>query len=310
MRDGDDGAVEAAGEQLDAGAAVVVEVGLGLVEQEHVRLLLEAGRERDQLSLAAREGAGREEELVGREPDLEESRAGATLGARPAGRLEPFERLLLAGEDAGHPTEVGDHLVAAELVRECRELALELDEIGSCRENGLERRPRVAGRVLVEVRDPGAAAARDLAAVGGLLAREDLQERRLAAAVRPDDTDSGLRLDRQVGAVEDEARTERLGDCPAGEQGHCVRSLRFSAFHRAGVPAPWKPATYLPLASTRMTAGWYVAPKRRASVRCGSEIDGHVHPYCFRKERARAFVSAAFRPRKWYAAPCCFTQRA
>jgi hypothetical protein len=59
-----------------------------------------------------------------------------------------------------------------------------------------------------------------------------------------------------------------------------------------------------------MTAGWYVAPNRRASVLCGSEIDGHVHPYRFRKERARAFVSAAFSPRKWYAVPCCFTQRA
>ena len=59
MGDGDDGAFEAARELLDPCASLVVEMGLGLVEQEHVRLLLEAGGKRDQLPLAAGEGVGR-----------------------------------------------------------------------------------------------------------------------------------------------------------------------------------------------------------------------------------------------------------
>ena len=65
MRDRDDRAVEAPGEQLHPGATLVVEVRLGLVEQEHVGLLLEAGGERDELALPAREAAGREGQLVG-----------------------------------------------------------------------------------------------------------------------------------------------------------------------------------------------------------------------------------------------------
>ena len=67
MRDRDDRAVEAPREQLHPGAALVVEVRLGLVEQQHVGLLLEAGGERDELALTAREAAGRQGQLVRRE---------------------------------------------------------------------------------------------------------------------------------------------------------------------------------------------------------------------------------------------------
>ena len=148
----------------------------------------------------------------GREPELEQGGARPPRGARPAGSLEALERLLLAGEHPRHPVEVGDHLGAPELRRELGQLPLELDEIGPRVEHGLERGPVVTGRVLVEIGDPRAAAARHLAAVGSLEAGEDLQQRRLAAAVRADDADPRLRLDRQVGAVEDEARAERLRD--------------------------------------------------------------------------------------------------
>ena len=65
VRDRDDRAVEAPREQLHSGATLVVEVGFGLVEQEHVGLLLEAGGERDELALPARQAAGRERQLVG-----------------------------------------------------------------------------------------------------------------------------------------------------------------------------------------------------------------------------------------------------
>ena len=147
------------------------------------------------------------------------------VGARPAGRFVSLERVLLACEHARHPVEVRDHLRASELRAELVQLLLELHEVGPGVEHRLQRRAVVTGRVLVEVGDASPAPAGDLAAVGGLEAREDLQQRRLAAAVRANDADPGFRLDRQVGAVEDEARAERLRDRAAGEQGHRGRSF-------------------------------------------------------------------------------------
>ena len=132
-------------------------------------------------------------ELVAREPDLEQRRAGPALDARPAGRLEPLERLLLAREHPRHATQVGDHLVATELRREYRQLAFQLDEVGPCIEDGLEWRALVTGRVLVEIHDSRTPAVGDIAAVGGFEPGEDLQQRRLAAPVRPDDADASPR---------------------------------------------------------------------------------------------------------------------
>ena len=291
MRDRHDRAVEAPREQLDPRAALVVEVGLGLVEQQHVRLLLEAGGERDQLALAAREAAGRKRQLVGREPELEQGGARPARGARPAGCLEALERLLLAGEHARHPVEVGDHLGAAELRAELGQLLLELDEIGARVEHGLERRAVVAGRVLVEIGDAGAAAAGDLAAVGSLEAGEDLQQRRLAAAVRPDDADPGLRLDRQVGAVEDEARAERLRD----RRGRRAASRRDGAFgghasrtagccdradagklpcHAGNLPLPLKAARCRPIDSSMRRALALIATISSPSASAGVAAGG------------------------------------
>ncbi len=53
MRDGDDRAVERAHQLLGVLAGVDVEVRLGLVEQQHVRVPEQAGGEADELSLAA-----------------------------------------------------------------------------------------------------------------------------------------------------------------------------------------------------------------------------------------------------------------
>ena len=203
----------------------------GSSSKQDVRLLLEAGGERDELSLATREAGGRKGQLIRREPELEQGGASPAGGTRATGSLEALERLLLAGEYPRHPVEVGDHLGAAELRREPGQLPVELDEIGASVEHGLERRSLVAGGVLVEICDAGATAARDLPAVGSLEPGQDLQQRRLAAAVRPDDADPRLGLDRQVGSVEDEARAERFGDRASGEERHgredaCVRASR------------------------------------------------------------------------------------
>ena len=224
---------------------------LRLVEQQDVGLLLEAGREGDELALTTREAAGRQGQLILGEPELEERGTGPAGGARAAGSLEALERLLLAGEHPRHPVEVGDHLGAAELRRELGQLPIELDQIRARVEHRLERRPVVTGRVLVEIGDAGAPATRHLAAVGSLEPGQDLQQGRLAAAVRPDDADSRLRLDRQVCSVEDEARAERLRDRPAGEERHGPRDARRRA-SRSG-----DAATGLRWANGRVMPGIY-----------------------------------------------------
>ena len=52
MRDDHHRAVVALDERLEAGARLHIEVCLGLVEEEHGRVLREAGGERDELALA------------------------------------------------------------------------------------------------------------------------------------------------------------------------------------------------------------------------------------------------------------------
>ena len=116
VRDDDRRAVEARDETLEQRAADGVEMRLRLVEQEHVRLLREAGGERDQLPLAARERARRQRELGLLEADVEQHGAGAPVEARPAGRLPALDQLLLRAQHARHPVEVGGELGRAELL--------------------------------------------------------------------------------------------------------------------------------------------------------------------------------------------------
>ena len=224
--DGDDRPLEAACELLHPSASLVVEVGLGLVEQQHVGLLLEAGGQRDQLSLPSGECDRRLLELFCGEPDLEQRRSGASLRARTACLLEPSEHLLLTREDPRHASEVGDDFLTAELRCEQRELVFQLCEIGAGGDNRLERGSRIACRMLVEVGNPSPAPTRDVSLVRILETGEDLQKGRLAASVGADDTDPGLRLDGEVEPGEDRARAEGLGDGVGGEERHSERSVR------------------------------------------------------------------------------------
>ena len=140
VRDGDGGAVEGGEQALQQRAADRVEMSLRLVEEQHVRVLGEAGGERDQLALAAGEGARRQGQVGFLDPDVEQHRAGAAVDARPAGGLPALDELLLPVEDARHLVEVGGELRRGELVRDSMEVAVELVEVGTGSADGLERR--------------------------------------------------------------------------------------------------------------------------------------------------------------------------
>ena len=185
MRDRDGGAVERGEQVLEQRASDRVEVRLGLVEEEHVRVLGEAGGERDQLALPARERARRQEQVGLVDPEVEQHRAPAAVDARPAGGLPALDQLLLAAEHARHPVEIGGELWLGELLGDAVQVAVELVEVGAGRADRLERVPLAAERMLRQERDDDAAAPHRGAGVGLLEPGDQLQHRRLAGAVAP-----------------------------------------------------------------------------------------------------------------------------
>ena len=220
MRDGDDGSVEGGDEALEQRAADGVEVCLRLVEQEDVGILGEAGRERDQLALATREGVRRQRQVGFLEPEVEKRRPPAAVDARPTGFLPAVDELFLAAEDARHLVQVRRELRRGELVGDPVQLAVELVQVGPCGADGLERIPLVSERVLRQERDDDSAAAHGGARVGLLEPGDEPEHRRLAGAVRADHADTGARLDRKVQAVEHGSAAERLADGVQADQRH------------------------------------------------------------------------------------------
>ena len=139
VRDGDDRSVEAGDEALEQRAADGVEVRFRLVEQQDIGILGEAGRERDQLSLAARQRVRRQRQVGLFEPEVEQRRPPTAVDARPAGFLPPLDKLLLATENALHLVQVGRELRRGELVRDPVQLAVELVQVGTRGAHGFER---------------------------------------------------------------------------------------------------------------------------------------------------------------------------
>ena len=200
---------------------------LRLVEQEDVGILREAGGERDQLPLAARERIRRQRELVLREPEVEQHRARPALDARPARRLPALDQLLLPAQDAAHAVEIAGERGGRELVGDAVQLPVELVEVRPRRPHRLRRGPLVAQRVLRQERDDDAAPADARAGIRLLEPGEQPQHRGLARAVRPDDAHAGARLDREGEPVEHGAAAERLADGVEADEGHlAVRGSR------------------------------------------------------------------------------------
>ena len=152
---------------LELTAAVRVQVRLGLVQQQQVRLRDQARRQRDELALAP--GELRSSAAPGPPPGCRATGAGCAP-ARPvrARRSRPNDPAAPAdAQHARHPRQVGDHLGPGELLLHRAQLAVELRHVGA---RGHDRRLRgafVAVGVLVQVRGHQAPAANDLAGRGG-----------------------------------------------------------------------------------------------------------------------------------------------
>ena len=218
VRHGDDGTVEPAHELLHPLTRLDVEMRLRLVEQQHIGIAQQTCSEADELPLPAGEDAGRLGEVVVVQPDVDEERARPRLEAGPTRGGPAVEQLLLPAEQPRHAIEVGAR--SADPLLDGLELPLELIEIRSRRPQGRKGIPRIPFELLREIRDDEPAPLGHLAGVGELVTGEDAEQRRLAAAVRPDHAHADARLDVEVEAVEDQPRAEALGDAACGEQGH------------------------------------------------------------------------------------------
>ena len=220
VRDDDGGAVKSGEQALEQRPADRIEVCLRLVEQQDLRILGEAGGERDQLPLAARERGRRQGEIGLLDSDIEQCRPCPPLDARAAERLPALEQLFLTAEHARHLLEVCGESRRPQLIRDAVQLAVELGEVGSSRKHRLDGSARVAEWMLREVGDGEPAAAHRRSGIGLLEPREQPQQRRLAGTVGSDDPHARPRLDREVEPVEHRACPERLADGVQREQRH------------------------------------------------------------------------------------------
>ena len=212
-------AVEAGHEPLELVAAAHVEVRLGLVEQQHVGAAREAGRERDELALAAAELARRARERGLGEPEVAQVHARLALDAVAAELGPAREQPLLVGERARHRVEVGRERRVGEPPLGGVQLGLGLGDLGPRGEHGRQRRAVVALDLLGQERVHEPAAADDVARVGVLEPGEDPQQRRLAAAVGAEHADPRAGGQLEVEPVEHAAAAEALHEPARGDQG-------------------------------------------------------------------------------------------
>ena len=235
---------------LERVAARHVEVCLGLVEQQQAGPAREAGGERDELALAAAQLARGPGERVVVEPERAQVRARLALGALAA-ELGPLaEQPLLVGERALHLPHVARERRVGESLLGLSELALERGQLRPRVEHGGERRAVVALDDLRQRREHEPAAAGDGAGVGVLLAGEDAQQRRLAAAVRSEHADAGALRELEVEPGQHLATTERLREAAGRQQ----RDRRYEPASAKRV----KPASTAASATSRSAQPWTV----------------------------------------------------
>ena len=221
MGDHHDGAVEVVQQRAEPLAARHVQVRLGLVEQQHVGAPREAGGERDELALAAGELARRHARA--RPVDAERAQVAErlALGAVAAGLGPAREQRARGGRargviasrsaaSAGSASRASAACSSASSIASSGRAARTVASgsrsspstiCGRCASTSPRRRVTVAG-------------------VGVLEAGEDAHQRRLAAAVGAEDADPRARLDVEIGAAQDRAPAEGLGEAAGGELRH------------------------------------------------------------------------------------------
>ena len=220
MGDGDDCAGELRDHVPQDLALVGVEVRLGLVEEEEIRVADQAGGERGELALSAGERGGRKRQVVVVEAQADEQAPRFSCQPRSTGFHPAIEHRLLFDEDAIHLREVGRDRGPRQLRLDRPELVVERGDVRPPGEHPRLRRPVVALGVLLEVAHGDSAPPDDLALVHVLGATDDPEHRRLAGTVRSDDPDPGAVGHHEVDPLEHGPRAVRLVHPDEADDGH------------------------------------------------------------------------------------------
>ena len=216
--DQDDGGVHLGERSLEPFERGDVEVVGRLVEQEQVRLRGQRAGERGAGQLAAREGREVAVELVHAEAEAANRLARLVAPAVAAGGLEAGLRFGVGGER--RLARVGRHPLL-----ELGEATLDLEHPGEAADDVVaERQAEVARRALIVEHHAGALGERDAAGVGGGLAGEDAEERRLARAVAARERHAAAPLQPERDVLKKLALTDELGEAGGLDDGHVATS--------------------------------------------------------------------------------------
>ena len=196
-----------------------VEVVRRLVQEQEIRVAAEGARERGARQLAARERVEPPVEVGVREAEPAHDGGRPVAPAVATRVLEARLRVRVARQ--------GRLVVRAARHRllEPAELLLERHEVGSARDDVLaERQAALEGRALVVERDARGLCEHELAGVDRGLAGDHPQERRLAGAVRPRESDAVSPAHDERDALEEDGRAEVLAQVGGGDDGHVTSS--------------------------------------------------------------------------------------
>lgn len=157
-------------------------------------------------------------EVVVAQPERPEDRARLSLRSAAAEGGPAGQQALLVGKRALDGAHVGGNGRVREPALDGCQLRLGLAQLGPGIQDRGHGRPVVAGHDLRQMRGHEVAAHRHLTAVGVVRARENAQQRGLAAAVGTEQADARSVGYGQVEAVQDPAAAERLLEASCGEE--------------------------------------------------------------------------------------------
>ncbi len=234
VADHDDGALVAAQEALEPLDRLQIEVVGGLVEQQHLGVADEQLRERD----AHLPAAG---ELVGGARHVRLGEAQAEQHASHLGlqRVAAHHLVGVPGPPHGRQLRLGG--VAAQLGLQLVQALLGLEHLHLAGEHLLEHgQPAHLDGLLLEVAHPGPLGEQDAPLVGVVLARDDVQERRLARAVGPHERQAVVLLQAEGDVVEQLASAVGLREV-LGLEDHGALASSWSGPRGGAGPRAWAP---------------------------------------------------------------------
>ncbi len=241
----------------------------GLVEEQHVGVLQQEPGERDAHHPAAGEGADVLLHVRIGESEPAQDAARLRLHAIAAERLEPMLEPAVLVHQLG---ELGLVLGVGQLQLDVPHAALDAAHLARARHHLRHDAATLAlGDLLPQVADGEVASARHRPGIGFLVAGDDLEQRRLAGTVRPDDRHAATGADLQADVAEQVLRGVALRHAAEGHEAHGPPMVAAEPLGRSAAQPPGALRSCRTAAASPFPAGRTRSrPSRRRARRPGS----------------------------------------